>query len=127
MRAKGVVNVIVQVLAPALLGAVAIVGQTSEAARQQVAPGREMTLTGVVSDSMCGTTQRIRRVSAAYCVRTCVKQGGNYALVVGMEVYTLAGHEAELDTYAAKRVTVKGTVTGKTVAVSSVATAAKAP
>jgi len=46
---------------------------------------------------------------------------------VGKEVYTLAGHEAELDRYAAQTVTVKGAVSGKAVTVTSVAAAAKAP
>ncbi len=41
-------------------------------------------------------------------------------LVVGKSVYTLEGHEAELDKYAAKKVTVKGTVKGETMTVESV-------
>src|SRR5215472_5875850 len=33
----------------------------------------------------------------AECARMCVKNGMKYALVVGDNVYTLSGHEAELD------------------------------
>jgi hypothetical protein len=36
-----------------------------------------------------------------------------YALVVGKKVYTLEGHEAELDKLAGMRATVKGKVTVK--------------
>jgi hypothetical protein len=46
-------------------------------------------------------------------------------LVVGSKVYTLEGHEAELDKLAGERATVKGEVTGETVAVQSVAPAKK--
>ena len=37
-------------------------------------------------------------------------------MVVGSKVYTLEGHEAELDKLAGERATVKGEVTGETVA-----------
>src|SRR5205807_9062327 len=53
-------------------------------------------------------------------LRYCVKQGTNYALVAGKNVYTLEGHEAELDKYAAQKVTVKGTLKGETLTVESV-------
>ena len=55
-----------------------------------------------------------RRLSA------CVKKGTKYALVVDKKVYTLEGHEAELDKYAAQKVTLDGTVNGETVNVASV-------
>jgi hypothetical protein len=77
-------------------------------------------LTGVVSDAMCGRTHMMKDRSEADCLRYCVQHGGKYALIVGQEVYTLEGHRAELDRYAAKAVTVSGRVKGKTVAVDSV-------
>jgi len=49
-----------------------------------------------------------------------VKKGTKYALVVDKKVYTLEGHEAELDKYAAQKVTLDGTVNGETVNVASV-------
>jgi hypothetical protein len=61
--------------------------------------------------------------SAAECTRTCVKQGTKYALVVGQKVYTLEGHEAELDKLAGERATVKGSVMGEMVMVESVGAA----
>src|SRR5438034_249604 len=82
-------------------------------------------LTGIVSDSMCGAHHMAKDKSAAECTRACVKQGTKYALVVGKEVYTLEGHEAELEKVAGMKATVKGKVFGETVAVQSVESAMK--
>jgi hypothetical protein len=96
----------------ALLGAATMFGQAS---------GSQKTLTGVVSDSMCGTNHMAKNMNPADCLRMCVKKGTKYALVVGKDVYTLEGHEADLDKYAAQTVAVKGTVNGQTMTVDSVA------
>jgi hypothetical protein len=85
------------------------------------------TLTGVVSDSMCGAKHMAKDKSPAECARMCVKQGMKYALVAGDKVYTLEGHEAELDKLAGARVTVKGSVSGDVVTVASVTPAADKP
>jgi hypothetical protein len=42
-----------------------------------------------------------------------------YGLVVGKKVYTLEGHEAELDKLAGMKATVKDKVSGETVTVQS--------
>jgi len=63
--------------------------------------------------------------SAAECTRDCVKNGTKYALVVGKKVYTLDGHEAELDKLSGEGATVKGSVMGEMVMVESVAAAEK--
>jgi hypothetical protein len=55
-----------------------------------------------------------------------VKKGTKYALVVGKTVYTLDGHEAELDKLAGARATVKGSVMGEMVIVEPLAAARKA-
>lgn len=81
------------------------------------------TLTGVVSDQMCGA-KHMMEGGAAKCTRECVKMGSPYALVVGDKVYTLKGHSSELDALAGQSVVVKGTLSGTTVDVDSV-TAAK--
>src|SRR6266851_8590317 len=83
------------------------------------------TLTGIVSDSMCGAHHMEKDKSTAECTRDCVKQGTKYALAVGKKVYTLDGHEAELDKLAGERATVKGSVMGEMVMVESVAAAKK--
>ncbi len=83
------------------------------------------TLTGIVSDSMCGAQHMEKDKSAAECTRECVKKGTKYALVVGKKVYTLDGHEAELDKLAGDRATVKGSMMGEMVMVESVAATEK--
>ncbi len=83
------------------------------------------TLTGIVSDAMCGAHHMAKDKSAADCTRECVKQGTKFALVVGKKVYTLEGHEAELDKVAGMKATVKGKVSGETVTVQSVVPAMK--
>jgi hypothetical protein len=99
------------VLAAAVLAPLVILEQTS---------GDQTTLTGVVSDAMCGQTHMMKDKPAAECLRYCVKQGTKYALVAGKNVYTLEGHDADLDKYAAQKVTVKGTMKGETMTVESV-------
>jgi hypothetical protein len=77
-------------------------------------------VTGIVSDAMCGATHMMKDKPDAECLRYCVKQGTKYALVAGKNVYTLEGHEAELDKYAAQKVMVKGTLKGQSLTVESV-------
>lgn len=79
----------------------------------------QKTLTGVVSDAMCGATHMMKDKPDAECLHYCVKQGTKYALVADKKVYTLEGHEAELNKYAAQKVTVKGTLKGEALMVES--------
>lgn len=85
----------------------------------------ERTLTGVISDSMCGATHMAKDKSATECTRMCVQQGQKYALVVGKDVYILQGHEPELDKLAGQRVSVQGKLSGDMFTVSSVTAAKK--
>lgn len=78
------------------------------------------TLTGTVSDTMCGAKHMMSNVSAAQCVRECVKQGSDYGLVSGDKVYTLKGDSKAIDKFAGQKVTVKGDVSGATITVSSI-------
>jgi hypothetical protein len=81
-------------------------------------------LTGVVTDEMCGKKHTMMPGKPdADCVRECVKAGSNYALVVGDKVYTLKGDTKKIDPFAGKKVKVSGDVTGTTVAVTSIAEA----
>ena len=84
------------------------------------------TLTGTVTDAMCGAKHMMQGASAAKCTRECVKQGSAYALVVGSKVYTLKGKEADLNAAAGEAVTVRGTLKGDTLTVESVKSAPKA-
>jgi len=95
---------------------------TSKPAEAWSAP---RTLSGTVSDAMSGAQHMEKDKSAAECTRECVKKGTKYALVVGKKVYTLDGHEAEVDKLAGERATVKGNVMGEMVMVESVDAAKK--
>jgi len=86
-----------------------------------LAADKETTLTGTVSDAMCGAKHS---GDAATCTRGCVKKGSAYALVVGDKVYTLKGGEKDLDKLAGQKATVTGTVDGDKVAVTAVKAAA---
>jgi hypothetical protein len=78
------------------------------------------TLTGTVSDAMCGKTHMMKNESAAQCTRECVKEGSDYALIVGDKVYTLKGDKAAIDKFAGASVVVKGKTTGSVVTVDSI-------
>lgn len=101
---------VISVLAAVALAPLAILAQAS---------GEQKTLTGVVSDAMCGATHMMKDKPAAECLRYCVKQGTKYALVADKKIYTLEGHEADLDKYATQKVTVRGTLKGETLTVES--------
>jgi hypothetical protein len=81
-----------------------------------------MTVTGTVSDAMCGAHHPV--ADAAGCTRDCVKKGSDYALVTGDgKVYTLkadGASKAELDKLAGKVANVNGDVSGTTLTVKSV-------
>jgi len=87
------------------------------------AGGKSQTLTGQVSDSMCGAKHE-ESSNPANCTRGCVKHGANYALVVGDKVYTLQTTDKtaldSLDKLAGAKATVTGEVDGTTVNVKSV-------
>jgi hypothetical protein len=78
------------------------------------------TLTGTVSDAMCGKKHMMKGESAAQCTRDCVKEGSEYALVVGDKVYTLKGDKTAIDKFAGANVVVKGELSGSTVTMESI-------
>jgi hypothetical protein len=49
-----------------------------------------------------------------------VKEGSDYALVVGDKIYTLKGDKAAIDKFAGDNVTVKGKLSGSTVTMESI-------
>jgi hypothetical protein len=101
---------VIHMLAAVVLAPMAILAQASV---------EQKTLTGVVSDAMCGAKHMMKDKPDAECLRYCVKQGTKYALAAGKNVYTLERHESELDKYAAQKVMVKGTLKGETLTVES--------
>ena len=81
------------------------------------------TLTGVVTDDMCGKKHMVSGKSDAECIRMCIQSGSKYALQVGDKLYTLSGDAKTLEGFAGKKATVSGDVSGKTMAVKSIAAA----
>jgi hypothetical protein len=78
------------------------------------------TVTGTVTDSMCGAHHMMQGKTAAECTRECVKQGSDYALASGDKVYTLKGDKTKFNSLAGQKVTVKGALSGNTITVSSI-------
>jgi hypothetical protein len=84
--------------------------------------GAPATLTGTVSDTMCGADHMGK--DPATCTRHCLKNGADYALVVGEKVYTLKTTDAKLrtalDKLAGAKATVSGDEDGTTISVTDV-------
>jgi hypothetical protein len=95
----------------------------AQAAGKAEKAGKQTTLTGVVSDSMCAGKHMMPGKSDAECTRACVKGGSDYVLMVGKKMYTLKGDAADLDKYAGERVTVKGTLAGSILTAESITAA----
>ncbi|MGA3125536.1 MAG: hypothetical protein ABSD13_02395 [Candidatus Korobacteraceae bacterium] len=79
------------------------------------------TLTGVITDDMCGAKHMMPGKSDAECIRACVKSGAKFAVVSDGKVYVLAGKTAEVNALAGKKVTVSGELKDNTMTVSSIA------
>jgi len=108
-------------IAAAALGVQMLVGL---AAVPALAAGKSQTLTGEVSDAMCGAKHQMPG-NAADCTRACMKHGSKYALVVGDKVYTLETSDKaaldKLNDLAGAKAKVTGEVDGTTITVKSVA------
>jgi hypothetical protein len=79
------------------------------------------TITGTVSDSHCGVKHATASEAAAHCVEHCVSSGNSsYVLVSNGKVYQLDAQD-KFKGLGGKTVTVKGTVKGDSITVTSVA------
>ena len=78
------------------------------------------TVTGTVSDSMCGAAAHMMGESDADCVRACVKDGSKYVLVDGKTVYTLDGDATQIDKFAGQKAAVTGVLRGETLKVATI-------
>jgi hypothetical protein len=72
-----------------------------------------VTLTGIVSDSVCGDDHGVMAPGDAECTRACVALGAQYTLMVGKmkvgkKMYVLYGHTTDLHELAGMQVIVKG-------------------
>jgi hypothetical protein len=107
-------------IASAFLGMQLLLGIATVPA---VAAGKSETLTGEVSDAMCGAKHEMPG-KAADCTRACIQHGSKYALVVGDKVYTLETSDKaaldKLNELAGAKAKVTGEIDGTTVTVKSV-------
>ena len=82
------------------------------------------TLTGVITDDMCGKTHTMMPGKPdADCVRECVKSGAKFAVMSNGKLVVLAGKNSELSALAGKKATISGELKGNTLNVTSVAAA----
>jgi hypothetical protein len=80
------------------------------------------TITGVVSDAMCGAKHNTASDDAAACVKKCEDGGSKLVVVAGSKVYTTDDQD-KLKGLEGKSVKVTGTVKGDALTISSVAEA----
>ena len=113
------------ILTLSLAAGTAAFGQAAQSYNSKPSADATKTLTGVVSDSMCGAKHMAKNRTAAECTHECVKAGSDFALVVGKKVYVLKGNQADIDKLAGKRATVRGFVSGNTVTIKSIAATKK--
>ena len=102
-------SVVLTVVVPLLIAAFAFAAST--------------TVTGTLTDTMCGKKHMIAGKSDADCTRECMKSKGDwtYGLVVGDHVFALSGDNQKLGNLAGKQVTMTGQRSGNTIAVQSIA------
>ena len=78
------------------------------------------TINGFISEDQCGASHNAPSASATKCVKGCVGRGAAPVLVSNGKVYKLKGEDAAVKGLAGQNVTIKGTVDGDTITVSSV-------
>jgi hypothetical protein len=101
-----------------IISAMTIMAVAMAAGNVIIPPLPGVTLTGIVRDSVCGGDHGIKARGDAECTRACIELGAQYALMVGKlkvgkKMYLLRGHEADLERFAGKEVTVKGRALGR--------------
>jgi hypothetical protein len=99
-------------LVSAMVLAVVMWAQTSSIKKRGESSEMKETLTGIVSDSQCGSTHIMKGEGDRECTRLCVSIGCQYALAVGKDLYILEGRQDDLDKYAGEEVILTGSRTG---------------
>ena len=76
---------------------------------------------GFVTDTHCGTNCQVTKdmTPDKKCIKRCVKNGSKYGLWVGHHVYALEP-QSKAAQYAAKDVSVTGTLDGETIHIDSI-------
>jgi hypothetical protein len=79
------------------------------------------TINGFVSEDQCGASHAAPSASATKCIKGCMARGAAPVLVSQGKVYKLKGEDAAVKGLAGQNVTIKGSVEGDTITVTSVA------
>ena len=99
---------------------------TIAAAALMLAAPAKQTFTGVITDDMCANADHkaMNMGADAKCVAECAKAGAKYVLYDGKDAYKLSDQKTP-EKFAAKKVTVTGTLDEKTktIQVDSIAAA----
>jgi hypothetical protein len=98
-----------------------------------VASAANMTMTGMISDSACGSSHakmieahKEAKMSERECTLACVKGGGKFVFVSDGKVYSVANQSfAALTEHAGETVSLTGDVNGNTVTVSKISASGK--
>jgi hypothetical protein len=81
------------------------------------------TYEGVITDTHCGAKHSAAiGATATDCTIRCVRAGEQFVLVDGETIYLLEGDMGSLKRVAGQRVRIVGTLNGKTISVTAVAT-----
>jgi len=110
------------------LVSVSAISLTAAIAVSSAFASKPQTFIGTVGDAVCGAKHTMDG-DEIYCLRTCIRRGSKYDLIVGDKVYVLNLKDQSnadiLDQLAAQqaRATVKGGTDGETIEVESVAAA----
>ena len=85
-----------------------------------VAAGTPQTVTGVITDTMCGAKHTMMKGQPdEECVRMCVKGSAEFALYDGKNIWKLSDQKA-MAKFAAKKVKVTGVADQKTMTIRNV-------
>ena len=82
----------------------------------------DQTVTGKISDSMCGVNHAgmPTKMTDRECTQACASKSAQYVLLSGGMVYKLTNHAADLKTHADHTVNLTGDVKGDTIRVSKI-------
>lgn len=108
----------------ATLGAAAGSMMAQDETSQPTPAAAVKTYRGMVTCSRCGAKHpAILDHGASDCVRICVHNGADFALIDGDKIYQLKGDLTMIKKAAGQRAEITGVAHGNTIAVSSVSTA----
>jgi hypothetical protein len=99
-----------------------IIGTAVVALLCATSAGASDTLTGTISDSMCGTKHKDmgKKMTDRDCTQFCATKGAQYVLISKDKVYKLTNHDADLKTHAGHQVNLTGDLKGETIKVSKI-------